>query len=301
VVRLVAVGDVMLARSIGDLIEAAGPGSVFAGVAGVLAEADLAVANLECTIAEAGAPEPKAFVFDAPGAAADALVAGGIDVVSLANNHALDLGRDGLADMLPRLAERRIGAVGAGLNAEAARAPLLIEQNGVRLGFLAYVDVPVESSSGFDTRSWEAGPDTAGVAWAHAASLAEDVAAAHLQADVVIVLLHFGLESRPEVTPAQRTLARAAVDAGASLVIGAHPHVLQPVEEYGGGLLVYSLGNFVFDGFSGLANDTAILAATLTPAGLESYAWVPAVVEQGLPRLATESEAARILPQLGLP
>jgi poly-gamma-glutamate synthesis protein (capsule biosynthesis protein) len=176
-----------------------------------------------------------------------------------------------------------------------------VERNGVRLAFLAYVDVPVESRSGFDTRTWEAGPELAGVAWAREADIAADVAAAKTRADVVIVLLHFGLEGRPEVTPAQRSQARAAIDAGAALVIGSHPHVLQPVERYGNGLIVYSLGNFVFDGFTGAANDTALFVATLTPDGLAGYAFVPATVEQGLPRLATAEQATRILAQLRIP
>ena len=94
----------------------------------------------------------------------------------------------------------------------------------------------------------------------------------------------------------QQSLAHSAVDAGAALVLGAHSHTLQPVEHYKGGLIVYSLGNFVFDGFLPPSNYSAIFDANLSPNGVDSYRWVPVVVENGLPRLATPAEAAVILP-----
>ncbi|MGH2521996.1 MAG: CapA family protein [Anaerolineales bacterium] len=295
VVHFMAVGDVMLARTIGDRILAEGPAAPFAGVLPILNEADLLVANLECAISERGELQPKAYTFRAPPIAAESLALAGIDVVSLANNHALDYGFDALADTLQLLGERQIAGVGAGPNDAAAHAPVIVERNGLRVAFLAYVDVPVESRSGFDTRVWIAGPNSPGVAWAEPDRIAADVAAAKAQADVVIVLLHTGLESRTEVTAGQRTLAHAAVDAGAALVLGAHPHVLQGVESYNGGLIAYSLGNFVFDDFTFPENYSAIFTATLTPDGVAAYDWVPVVVEDGLPRLATPEEAPQIL------
>ena len=289
-----AVGDVMLARSIGDRILAGGPAVPFAGVASTLAEADLLVVNLECAISERGEPQPKGYTFRAPLAAADSLALAGVDVVGLANNHALDYGPEALADTFQLLSERGIAYTGAGSSQEAARAPAVIERNGLRLAFLGYVDVPVESG-GFDTRSWTAGLDSPGVAWAVPEHVAADVAAARALADVVIVLFHFGLESRAEVTDLQRALAHAAIEAGASLVIGSHPHVLQGVEQYGGGLIVYSLGNFVFDGFGFPENYSAIFTATLTREGAQDFGWVPVVVENGLPRLANSEEALAAL------
>lgn len=298
IVRFMAVGDVMLARSVGERILQAGPDVAFAGVLPVLQTADLLAANLECVISELGVPAPKAYAFRAPAAAMEALAGAGVDVVSLANNHVYDFGVEAVDDMLPRLRESGIEGVGAGPNEAAAHAPVVVARNGVRMAFLAYVDVPIEGRSGFDTASWAAGPETPGLAWAEVDRVAADVAEASLQADVVIILFHFGLEGRSEVTASQRELAHAAIDAGAALVLGAHPHVLQRPETYKGGLIVYSLGNFVFDGFSGLASQTAIFTATLTPAGVEAYGWVPVVVEDGLPRLATDAEAALILPQV---
>ncbi len=291
-----AVGDLMLGRSVGNKLQAQGPGVVFGAVSSVLGKADLLAANLECVISVQGVAQPKAFTFRAPPAAVQALAAAGFDVLGLANNHSMDYGIDGLADMLTLLREGGIGTVGAGANAEAARAPLIVTRNGVHVAFLSYVNVPVESRTNFDTRSWAADVERPGVAWAEPDVVAKDVAAAKTLADVVVVLLHAGLEGRVEVNSIQRTLAHAAVDAGAALVLGSHSHTLQPVERYNGGLIAYSLGNFVFDGFAPPSNYSAIFMATLTPRGVDSYSWVPVVLENGLPRLATSDEATHILP-----
>jgi poly-gamma-glutamate capsule biosynthesis protein CapA/YwtB (metallophosphatase superfamily) len=301
VVRFMAVGDVMLARSVGDRLLAQGPGIVFQQVQPWLDQADLFALNLECVISDRGAPEPKAYTFRAPPAAVEALALAGVDVVSLANNHALDYGVEALGDMLPRLREANIQAVGAGADAGAARAPAVVVRNGLRVAFLAYVDVPVEGRTGFDTRSWEAGIERPGLAWAVPSEMAFDIASARLRADVIVVLVHFGLEGRREATAGQRALAQGAIDAGAHLVIGAHPHVLQPVEAYNGGLIVYSLGNFVFDGFVAPATYSAIFSATLTLEGVADYEFLPVVVSHGLPRPADEREAATVWSLLGLP
>src|SRR4030095_16872989 len=110
--------------------------------------------------------------------------------------------------------------------------------------------------------------------------------------------LHVGLEGQPAILPLQTELAHAAVDGGAALVLGTHSHVLETVERYNGGLIAYSLGNFVFDGFGFPANYSAIFRATICLHGVENYDWVPVVVSFGLPRLATENEAAEILPRV---
>ncbi len=292
IVNFMAVGDLMLAGTVSDTLVAHGPGVVFAGVASVLAEADVLVGNLECAISERGAPEPKRYTFRAPPLAADALT--DFDVLALANNHALDYGLEALADTQGLLAARKIATVGAGNNATAARAPVVLERNGLRLAFLAYVDVPIETVLKFDTRSWIATDATPGLAWADPDHITVDVQAARAQADVVIVLLHMGWESHA-IIRAQRVAARAAIDAGAALVIGSHPHILQNVEEYNGGLILYSLGNFVFDNFGFPENYSAIFTATLTKDGVGEYTWVPVVVEEGLPRLATDEEAGEVL------
>ena len=296
IVHFMAVGDLMLGRSVGDHMQSQGAASVFSGVASTLLQADLLAGNLECVVSDQGQPQFKSFTFQAPPLAVEALSSVGFDVLSLANNHSMDYGLDGLADMLARLREAGLNTVGAGADAEAAEAPVILERNGVHVAFLAYVNVPVESRTTFDTHAWAAAVEKPGVAWGDPAVIAKDVAEAKTLADVVVVLLHSGLESSLAVDSIQRTLAHAAVDAGAALVIGAHSHTLQPVEHYKDGIIAYSLGNFVFDGFTTPSNYSAIFTATLTPTGVDSYDWIPVVIEKGLPRLATPAEAAEILP-----
>jgi poly-gamma-glutamate capsule biosynthesis protein CapA/YwtB (metallophosphatase superfamily) len=293
-----AVGDVMLGRSVGERLKTDGAALAFSGVQPALNSADVLVANLECVVSPLGEPQPKAYRFRAPPEAVEALAQAGMDVVNLANNHSMDYGSEALADMRKQLAEHEIATVGAGKNEAAAHAPVIVERNGLRVAFLAYVDVFVEGRTGFDAHTWAAGPSSPGVAWADPKRITTDVQAAKLQADVVVVLLHFGLESRPEVTQAQRTEAEAAIDAGAALVLGSHPHLLQPAERYHGGLIAYSLGNFIFDGFTLPENYSAIFTASLTSAGVGEYTWIPVVIENGLPRLATNEEATVILAEL---
>lgn len=283
---LAAVGDVMLARSVGDAILAGGPGVPFAGVAPVLQGADVAVANLECAISDRGEPAPKGFTFRAPPSAADALVAAGIDVVSLANNHILDYGPDALSDTIAALDSRSIAHAGAGGNAARARAPAIVTRGALRIAFLSYIDV-LQEWRGFDTRQWEAAEATPGVAWLNVGRVQADVAAASRVSDLVVVLMHFGIEEQYAPNDTQRAQARAAIDAGAALVIGHHPHVLQPAEWYGAGLIVYSLGNFVFDGWDNPSNKSAIFLAELSDEGVLSYRLVPVQIDgAGFPQLA---------------
>ncbi len=283
-VLLAAVGDVMLARSVGTRLDAQGAGVAFAAVSDILAGADIAVANLESAIGISGSPVSKGYTFRAPPIAAEALSLAGVDLVSLANNHALDYGPDALAETQALLAEHGVLHMGAGPNRTAAHALVTIMRGGLTIAFLGYVTVPVESG-GFDPRVWAATGDAPGVAWLDIPTMTEEIKAAARDAGLVVVMLHFGLEWQPEPSPTQREQARAAIDAGASLVIGSHPHVLQEVEAYGGGLIAYSLGNFVFDGFWPPANDSAILLVEFTAAGVESHKLVPIRIVDGLPTL----------------
>ncbi len=286
-VTIVAVGDIMLARSVGQRILSAGAGIVFDdGIAATLRGADLTIGNLEFVISERGEAQPKGYTFRAGPEVVEALALGGFDAVSLANNHANDFGADALSDTVAHLAERQIASVGAGSNLAAASAPAVIERNGLRIAVVGLTDVPSEGP-GFSRQTWEAGPDRWGVAWADAETVGAAVRTAGKGTDVVVAMLHFGFEYHEAPSDSQRTLARAAIDAGASLVIGSHPHVLQEVEEYGGGLIAYSLGNFVFDGFDGDANTSAILRVTLDGDGIHGWEMLPVeIVDNGLPRLA---------------
>jgi poly-gamma-glutamate capsule biosynthesis protein CapA/YwtB (metallophosphatase superfamily) len=292
-VTLDAVGDLMLARTVGDQILAQGPQVVFAGVQSVLDQADLRIGNLECAITDRTLPEKKSFPLKAPLQAVQALSLGKIDLVSLANNHAMDYGYAGLEDGQSLLDQSGIASVGAGADFSAAHAPVIIQRNGLRLAFLAYADVMPENS-GFDAHTWIATNSSPGIAWADPAQIMIDVSAARLQADLVIVMLHSGYEINSTVSADQRAEAHAAIDSGATLVIGSHPHLLQTIEKYHGGLIAYSLGNFVFDQYLGIANATIILRVTLTREGLQTYDYVPVLIENGLPTIIPIDKALGI-------
>lgn len=279
---LAFVGDVMLGRSIGERILAGQ--DPFVGVAEELADADLVVGTLETTVGVGGQPEDKTFTFQAPPEAVDSLLAGGFDLVALANNHSYDYGADGLLATLNLLDDAGLEHVGAGADADRARAPVTLTADGVEVAFLSYVDVP-DDWTGYRNRDWAATADTPGVAWADPDHIATDVAAARDRADHVVVLLHAGAEGTQEPTEVQRAAADAALAAGATAVVGAHPHVLQGHRLEDGALTAWSLGNFVFDGFGDepVASQSAILNLTLDDDSITDLTWTPVAVVDGLP------------------
>ncbi len=282
-VTIAAVGDIMLARSVGDAITPGQPDGPFAHLRGVLRGADLTVGNLECAISDGGTAEPKSYTFRASPLAAIGLAGAGFDLVSLANNHTLDFGPDAFLDTMDALTHVSIEEVGAGPDDEHAYRSRVLTANGVRVAFLAMAEVPNEA--GYNMLDWTATDKTAGIAWVDEERLAATIHEAAGAADIVVVMFHFGIEGSSEPSGRQRELAHAAIDAGANLVLGSHPHVMQEVEEYGDGLIAYSLGNFVFDGFEGAANDTGILLVTFAPDGSISWRVEPMRIGwDGLPR-----------------
>ena len=278
-----AVGDMMLARTIGEMIESEGIEAPFAFTAETLSTADITLGNLECSISDRGTPEDKKYTFRAPLSAAESLQFAGFDLVSLSNNHILDYGPLALEDTLAELSAAAVKAVGAGMDDEEAYQPVFFEVNGLRIAFLAFTDV---STVDYDYLAWEAGSAQPGIAWAHAEQIESGVRAAKAQADLVVVLFHNGYEIVQKVSDLQQQVAHLAIDSGADLVIGSHPHVLQRIEDYNGGLIVYSMGNFVFDNFLYPPNYSAILSVTLTEEGVETYELIDVVVHlNGVPQV----------------
>ena len=293
-IELAFVGDVMLARALGDQIRWSNIAYPFEHVAEVLNSADFAVANLESALGDIGYPAPKAYTFQAPPDAAKSISLGGFDLVSLANNHALDYGIESLSQGIDLLAVEEVASVGAGMNEAAARAPYLVTIGGVQLAFLSYVHVPIESS-GFDTESWRAIGESPGVAWAEPEVIAADVAEIRPKADHIIVLLHSGNEGVRAPSEAQRDAAYAAIDAGATAVVSHHAHILQGIEQRGNGVIFWGLGNFAFD-FNLTLQRSAILHLSVTQQAIDSWWFTPITIQtDGQPRLAESAEATRII------
>jgi poly-gamma-glutamate synthesis protein (capsule biosynthesis protein) len=297
VVHVAAVGDIMLDRSLGDALRRGDLLYPFSEVVGQLQGADISVGNLESALGDTGEPQQKSYPFRAPPEAANALDQAGFDVVSLANNHGMDYGEEALLQALDLLQGAGVLAVGAGANKSAAHTPGIVEANGLKTAFFAYVNVPVEARTGFDTASWTAGQNSPGIAWADPQIITEDVAAVRDQVDLVIVLLHSGIEYVPAPSEQQQESARAAIDAGADLVIGHHAHILQGIENYKDGTIIYGTANFAFviDG----PPETAIFHIWLDRDGVREIAIEPAIVQSGgRPRLADNLEAPGIRNQV---
>lgn len=238
-IDLAFAGDIMLADTPGERI-ALGE-DPFGDFAEVFRKVDLAVGNLECVVSTTGEPFDKPYVYRAHPRVLE-LVQKHLDVVCLANNHTGDFGHAAFLDQLQLLEQKKIQYVGGGRDCAHARKPLIIERNGMRVALLAYND--------FKPRAFEAGPNWPGVAWAVDVQVTADIEAARTihRADFVIPILHWGWEYEP-ANDRQKQLAKLMIDAGADMIVGGHPHVMQEVEYYKGKLIVFSIGNFIFDGF----------------------------------------------------
>ena len=233
----------MLSRLVGEEILAKGdPKAPFSRTAEILEEADITFCNLESPFYEEERLNGDRLVFGADPEAIEGLKYAGFDIVSLANNHFGDQGTDGMSFTLSHLTENGIGYSGAGENEVTAREPFIIEQNGVKFAFLAYNDVKSAIRKGYAATA-----DRPGFAVLSRSNLKQDIQYAREKAHIVVVSIHWGTEYEETPTERQITYAHLAIDYGASLVLGHHPHVIQPVEEYNDGYIFYSLGNFVFD------------------------------------------------------
>ncbi|MDP1956659.1 MAG: CapA family protein, partial [Rhodocyclaceae bacterium] len=210
--------------------------------AALLAEADYRIGNLECPIATVGQPmDSKIYNFRAHPRVLSVLK-GRFDALAVSNNHSGDYGQAAFLETLDHLKQTGIASFGGGHNLTEAHAPLWIEKNGLRIAVLGYNE--------FKPRSFEAGPHWPGIAWSEDSHVVADIRAARASgADLVIPFMHWGWENEPAPDERQRQLARLMIDAGAAAVVGGHPHVTQGSEIYRGKPIIYSLGNFVFDGF----------------------------------------------------
>ncbi len=275
VVRVAWVGDVMLADGPGRFIRKGG--DPFKLVAPLLDQADLRVANLECVIAAGGKAADKPWTFRADPRVLP-LLKRHVDAVSVANNHSGDFGRTAFAEMLDRLERTGLPYFGGGRDLREAHRPLIIERKGIKIALLGYDE--------FFPRAFEAGYDYAGIAWSEDEQVAYDIRQARKQADIVIPFMHWGQEHESSANSRQRQLARLMIDAGADAVVGTHPHVVQDTEIYKGKPIVYSLGNFVFDGFSSADNNTGwVLWLDLTRQGVKAWRIDVAHMDgQGTPR-----------------
>jgi hypothetical protein len=215
---------------------------VFSAVSHVFQQSDIVVANLESPLTETGEPVLHKCVLKAGIGWAQVMRKAGIRVVSLANNHIMDYGQDGLLSTIEALKSAGITFLGAGRNKEEACRPAFLAVGGRTVAMLARSSVIVSSPTyATDTSS--------GTAFLDVEETKEALSACKRHADIVILLMHWGLEEYQYPSPNQRTLGKEFITAGVDLILGHHPHVLQGIERIGQSIIAYSLGNFVFDEF----------------------------------------------------
>jgi poly-gamma-glutamate synthesis protein (capsule biosynthesis protein) len=262
-----AVGDIMLAGSGTSTFKKQGYDYPFAATTAELHKGEISIGNLESPIARGGKEfTAKKYRFRSAPQCATALKNAGFSVVTLANNHIMDYGASALEETRQHLERAGVGFAGAGGSLVAARRAAVITARGGRVAFLAY-------SLTFPGHFYAAAgrPGTAPGLYR---IYREDIAAAGKEADYVVVSFHWGTESASLPSPYQVNAAHGAIDAGADVVIGHHPHVLQGIERYKNGIIFYSLGNFVF-GSSSSYSDRSIIARITLENGVKGVELVP--------------------------
>lgn len=297
VATLACAGDVMINRP--------DPGSMLRQVEAYFQQADIGYCNLEGPMCDVGEKHPgKAGIslhLRSTPRAANALADAGIDVVSLANNHTMDYGVAGLDQTISLLDGVRIAHAGAGRDLAAARQPALLDVNGLRIALLSYSSVCVAPFAATKTTP---GLAMVRIKTTYAANLrlfqqpgspmltrtagepedvamvVDDVKAAKLGADIVIVAWHWGVSERwGKLADYQRELGHAVIDAGASAIIGHHAHMLLGVEFYRGHPIFYSLGNFAFDlDHPYFRRESAIVLCDVSRDGITNVRMIPVLI-----------------------
>lgn len=269
--RLIFGGDVMLGRSCAAKIQ--NGIDPFEGISSLVRQASFAAANLECTISDLGKATNR-YAFRAPEQSAQLLRHAGFNAMGLANNHALDFGTVALLDSAAHLLRQEVEPVGVEITTRKACDPSFFSlPDGKKIALLAI--------SAFDQGS-EIGTAP------HRTDLKIAIGNARSHADLVVCFVHWGIENSERITDEQRELARWLVDRGVDLVVGSHPHCVQPIDFYHGCPIAYSLGNLVFDGAPTIAswNRGALLDVGLNEsAKILSVSLIPVILEDGFPRV----------------
>ena len=244
-IKILLVGDIMLDRGVDYMVKKHGNNDFkfpFLKIADYFNQADIVFGNLESIISDQGTNVGSIYSFRANPEAINGLKFSNFNVLSLANNHAFDYTRAAFEDCLNRLTDLGINYVGAGFNQEQAFSLIIKEINQTKVGFLAYTN--------FGSESWQPTEQKSGIARISEKDfdkIKNDIEQAKTRVDVLIVSLHAGEEYTQQLTSFQVNFSEMAIKAGADIIAGHHPHVVQKHEQYEQGWIFYSLGNFIFD------------------------------------------------------
>ncbi|WP_256760067.1 CapA family protein [Cohnella sp. WQ 127256] len=292
-ITLALVGDILPAARVLELMKINGFDYPFRQAKAILEAADITAGNLEAPITKRGTPaQDKQYVFRGSEEAIPELKAAGFDFLSLANNHTLDYGWEGLSDTMDALDDADLKHAGSGNDDREAFSPAYIESKGITVGFVSVTRVVPEVS-------WKADRNHPGVAEAYSPERAvAAIKEAKENADVVVVMVHWGVERADRPVEHQKDLAHRFVDAGADLVVGGHPHVLQGFEAYKGKWIAYSLGNFVFSTTGTKSSETGVLNAECGKDGACTLSFNPLFAKNSQPAPMGELEGKALLARL---
>jgi poly-gamma-glutamate capsule biosynthesis protein CapA/YwtB (metallophosphatase superfamily) len=296
-ITMVAVGDIMLARKVERLMQQHGRDYPLLEVKERLRQPDLTFGNLECAVSDRGTPLPgKGIWLRASPEVLPQLETSGFDILSIANNHSLDYDAEAFLDTLDLLEQTGIATVGGGKDIIGARSPRVMTVKGVRIGFLAYTEMADTFWSYDYPRKFKATETEPGVAPYDYAAIIEDVVDLRDQADLLVLSVHWGTEYSHYPSSLQREHAHGMIDAGADVIVGHHPHVVQGVEVYNGGLIAYSLGNFVFDqNQSDKTREGLVMELKADKSGITQANLYPVIIRESQPRFEQSSWAAGVV------
>jgi poly-gamma-glutamate synthesis protein (capsule biosynthesis protein) len=292
-IQMAFTGDIMLGSNVDGLLQRNGYDYPYRELSDYLKRPDLTIANLETPITTRGTAQFKEYVYRSSPLVLPAFREAGFDLVNLANNHSMDYGVEGLLDTFTHLTKEGIPYVGAGNNAAEAFRPVILEKKGIRIAFLGFSRVIPE-------QSWKAGANSPGLAdtYNHTVPV-EAIRKASAEADLVVVIAHWGVERNDLPEAYQRDLAKRYIDAGADLIVGSHPHVLQGFENYKGKWIAYSLGNFIFTTNAVVKTwDSMVLEASCSIDGDCALNAVPVLTKAAQPKLMLPDAAAQLFKRL---
>ncbi len=294
VFELVAVGDMSLARGVNVDLYTGRSESPLRHVAPLIGRARIAFGNLESPLTKRAKRIPTkgplggSIYLKGNPDYAFILTEAGFDVLSLANNHIMDYGEQGLSDTIYYLEQEGIKHTGAGPNLAAALEPADIDVDGYVVRFLAF--------NGVEPREYYAGAAKAGTAPLDEGIIVSAIGRAKREANLVVVSLHWGGESMAYPSSEQKRLAHKLVDAGADVIVGHHPHVIQGVESYEGAVIAYSLGNFLFDSRYAERRYSTLLAVEVSRSrGILGFRLIPLYIEGAEPVVSADSDVAEFL------
>lgn len=283
-VKGTVVGDMMLGRSITNKGSKNNYKNMFSGVSDLWKDSDYVAGNLECVLLDNASDyekNDKEIHINAETKTANVLKENGFTLVSLANNHLADFKAKGVVNTLDTLDKVGLKHVGAGRNLTEAAEYDIQEINGVKIATIAVSDIIPKDFAARDSK--------AGILTTKTLKYYQAVKDASEKADLVIANIHWGVEYGMTETEAQQQLARNLINWGVDVVIGSHPHVLQPVEKYGDGIIFYSMGNFVFDQGWSRTKDSMVLNYYVDEDGNCSFEITPIRIKDGYPEVTNNA------------